>query len=548
MSRAHALALAACLALVAWFWARGERAIAANGPTFDEPVHLAAGYSYWVTGSFQLNREDPPLLKLLWAVPLLFGERPEYPRDVAEATNNDHWHVGTAFVTRAGVPPPELFAGPRRVNLALGCALVLLCGWWAFRLWDSPLAGVCACAFAAHEPTLLALSCVLTTDAGLALFVLLSAYLLWEYAARPSRGLLVACGGALGLALASKFSALAAVLGLFGAAALFVARGGRLALPGADEGAPRGRAFAEFAFRLGLIAGVVLPLAYGVIHFDQWGRGLKFQLTRGAHGDGVMYLHGTLSRAGWPHYFAVLLPLKLPLGLIGAGVLAALTGRADRAPRVALFAVPPLAFFALASLARVDLGARVVLPVIPFVCVLAAGLCANASRSTGFRACGLVFVAWAGVSAVRSDPFPVSYFNEVAGGPRGAMRFVADSNLDWGQGLPALRDYLRAEELDRVYLSYFGTDRPEAYGIRFQPLPTYGRVGDPGGEDVPATAPRHVVVVSANNLLGIYLNDADTFDFLRAKEPVAVLAGSLFVYDLTRDPAALARVRALPRE
>jgi hypothetical protein len=128
------------------------------------------------------------------------------------------------------------------------------------------------------------------------------------------------------------------------------------------------------------------------------------------------------------------------------------------------------------------------------------------------------------------------------------MRFVADSNLDWGQGLPALRDYLRAEEQDRVYLSYFGTDRPEAYGIRFQPLPTYGRVGDPGGEDVPATAPRHVVVVSANNLLGIYLNDADTFDFLRAKEPVAVLAGSLFVYDLTRDPAALARVRALPRQ
>ena len=29
----------ACLALVAWFWQRGERFIAANGPTFDEPAH-----------------------------------------------------------------------------------------------------------------------------------------------------------------------------------------------------------------------------------------------------------------------------------------------------------------------------------------------------------------------------------------------------------------------------------------------------------------------------------------------------------------------------
>jgi hypothetical protein len=557
MSARSLFAVVCCCALVAWFWVRGERAIAANGPTFDEPVHLTAGYSYWVTGSFRLNREDPPLLKLLWAIPLLFGERPEYPHDVAEATNNDHWHVSTAFVARAGVPPPELFAWPRRVNLLIGCCVVLTCAWWAHRLWESRLAGVAACAFAAHEPTLLALSCVLTTDAGLALFVLLSAYLLWEYAARPSRGLLFACGAALGLALASKFSALAAVLGLFAAAALFVLRGGRLALPGAPDDAHRGRAFAEFAFRLGLIAGVVLLLAYGVIHFDQWGRGLKFQLTRGEHGDGTMYLNGALSRRGWLHYFAVLLPLKLPLGLIFAGFLAALTGRADRAPRAALFVVPPLAFFALASLARVDLGARVVLPVLPFVCVLAAGLLTSAQCARGcsphsescptrFARCGIVTcVAWAGISAARSDPYPVAYFNEVAGGPRGAMRFVADSNLDWGQGLPALRDYMRANELDRVYLSYFGTDRPEAYGIRFHPLLTYGRVGAPGGEEIPPRAPRHVVVVSANNLLGIYLRDAEAFAFLRAREPVAVLAGSLFVYDLTRDPAALDRARAL---
>lgn len=544
----RSLALAACVALCGWFWARGERAIAANGPTFDESAHLASGYSYWVTGTFRMNVEHPPLLKLLWAVPLLFGERPEYPHDVAEATNNDHWQVSTAFVARAGVPPPELFAGPRRVNLFLGCALVLLCGWWAFRLWESPLAGACACAFAAHEPTLLALSCVLTTDAGLALFVLLSAYLLWEYAARPSRALLVGCGAAIGLALASKFSALAAVAGLFAAALLFVMRGGRLKLPGADERAHRGRAFAEFAFRLGVIAAVTLVLTYGVIHFAEWGRGLKFQLTRGEHGDGVLYLNGALSRTGWLHYFAVLLPLKLPLGLIGAALLSALSGRADRVPRVALFAVPPLAFFALASLSRVDLGARVVLPVIPFVCVLAAGLATSACCALAGRVLVVSCVAWAGISAARADPYPIAYFNEMVGGPRGALRFVADSNLDWGQGLPALREHMRAHELDRVYLSYFGTDRPEAYGIRFQPLPTYGRVGDPGGEDVPASARRHVVVVSANNLLGIYLRDPDTFALLRAREPVAVLAGSLFVYDLTRDPAALARVRALPRQ
>ena len=45
----------ATLLLVAAFWWQGERFLAANGPTFDEPVHFAAGYSYWATGDFRLN-------------------------------------------------------------------------------------------------------------------------------------------------------------------------------------------------------------------------------------------------------------------------------------------------------------------------------------------------------------------------------------------------------------------------------------------------------------------------------------------------------------
>lgn len=553
-------AVAACLALVAWFWTRGERFMAANGPTFDEGVHLAAGYSYWTTGSFALNREDPPLLKLLWAAPLALGGGPEYPHDVARYTNNDHWHIADALLYGSGRDPRELLTPARRVSLALGCAVVLLAGWWAYRLWGSRLAGVGACAFAASDPNLLALSCVLSTDAGLTLFALLTCYLMWEYAARPSRGLLVGAGVALGLALGSKFSALAVVAGLGAAGTVYALRGGRLALPGAPADAPRGRALAELAFRLGLIALVTLAATYGLVHFDQWGSGLKFQLTRVDHGDGRMYLNGELSRTGWYHYFLVVLALKLPLGLLLALAVAGWSGVARRAPRTAFVLVPPLVFFVLASLARVDLGVRVVLPVLPFLYVLAAGLagpvrvacdragrdCAEAPEKFVNRLFLLVCVAVAGRSAANADPHPLAYFNEIAHGAGGGARFVADSNLDWGQGLPALKEYLDANPAGVVYLSYFGTDRPEAYGIRYRPLPTYGRVGEPGGEPVPAEQPRHVLVVSANNLLGVYLNDPDTFAWLRGREPAAVLTGCLYVFDLTGESDALARVRALP--
>ena len=53
----------------------------ATSPTFDEAVHLTAGYSYWRTGDFRMNRETPPLMKLLWAVPLLVTERPPFRPD-----------------------------------------------------------------------------------------------------------------------------------------------------------------------------------------------------------------------------------------------------------------------------------------------------------------------------------------------------------------------------------------------------------------------------------------------------------------------------------
>jgi hypothetical protein len=260
----------------------------------------------------------------------------------------------------------------------------------------------------------------------------------------------------------------------------------------------------------------------------------------------MMYLNGERSRTGWYHYFLVLLPLKLPLGLIAGVLLACVTRVPARAPRAVFLLLPPLVFLALASYSRVDLGVRVVLPVLPFLYVLAAGLACGACCRLAVGALLAGCVAWAAVSATRADPHPIAYFNELVAGPRGGLRYVADSNVDWGQGLPLLKQYLDAHGIDAVYLSYFGTDRPEAHGIRFQPLPTYGRVGEPGGERIPADAPRHVLVVSANNLLGIYLNDPDTFAWLYTREPTAVLGGCLYVFDLTGEADAIRRVRSLP--
>jgi hypothetical protein len=556
--------------LLGWFWLRGERFIAANGPTFDEGVHLTAGYSYWVTGDFRLNAEDPPLLKLLWALPLVLGDAPKYPVEHAASTTN-HWQIADVWMYGSGASPRSLLDPARRVNLAVGSCLVLLVGWCAYRIWGSKLAGLAASAFAATDPTFLALSCVLSTDVGLAFFAMLSCYLMWEYVGAPSRGLLIATGISLGLMLAAKFSAVGIVVGLGVAGLVYLLLGGILTLPAKEQQRGFGPAL-ELAIRLGVIAVVTVAATYAIISFDQWGKGLKFQLTRGGHGDGVMYLNGELSRRGWFHYFIVTLLLKLPLGLlIAAGVSAAMsisrlsiptliqariasegqTSHTSPALRACIrnrnlwLVVPPLLFFALASYSRVDMGIRVILPVLPFFYLLAGGL-ASTQR---YRPLWLIVLAgclvWNGLVAERTNPREIAYFNELAGTPSRGTSTLADSNLDWGQGLPALKAWLDSTGVDRIYLAYFGTDRPEAYGILYQQLPGYGRVGTTCSETIPANAQRHIVAVSANHLFGLFLNDPNLYAWLRDRVPVTVLDGSIHVFDLTGDPEAIARVRAL---
>lgn len=535
MSRVDAAALLAAAGLVAACWYQGERFLAANGPTFDEGAHLAAGVTSWATGDFRFNPEDPPLMKWWWALPLAAsGPTPS----AAVTAAPDHWHAGNALLFESGVPSADLLTPARRMNLAVGCGVVLLAGWWAYRLWGR-LAGLAATAFAAFDPTLQALSCVLSTDAGLAFFALLTSYLLWEYAGRPSRPLLFATGVSLGLLLSTKFSAVGVVAGLAVAGGWHVLRGGTLALPGVTPTGDRVRPAVDLSLRLGVIAVVAVAATYAFVGFPEWAKGLKFQLARSAAG-GQFYLLGDLSRTGWYHYFLVAVALKLPLGLLAAALLGATTpAKPTRANGWVLLI--PLVFFTLASVSRVDLGVRVVLPAVVFLYVLAGRLAAPGA----YRLPRLVALAgclgWAGVAGWQSAPHQLAYQNELAGG----QLVLADSNRDWGQGLPELKRYMDREGIEAVDLAYFGTDRPEAHGIRYHALPGYGRIGPAGGEPDTGDAGRRVVVVGATHLVGLYLPDPDLYRWLRDRPPAAVLGGCLFVYDLADDPDAVRRLRSL---
>jgi len=90
----------------------------------------------------------------------------------------------------------------------------------------------------------------------------------------------------------------------------------------------------------------------------------------------------------------------------------------------------------------------------------------------------VVLLMWHAGESIAIAPHYLAYFNEISGGPSEGYRHLVDSSLDWGQDLPALKDWLDREGLQGdhhvpVYLSYFGTAWPSYYHIDATSLPGF---------------------------------------------------------------------------
>jgi hypothetical protein len=109
-------------------------------------------------------------------------------------------------------------------------------------------------------------------------------------------------------------------------------------------------------------------------------------------------------------------------------------------------------------------GLRYVLPLAPLGIVWVSGLAEGGRRAHAIAAIGVLGQALAVASV---HPYELSYFNGVAGGPVGGRHVLADSNLDWGQGLKALQRLQRDHpEFNDLTLYYFGDTDPRHYGVK----------------------------------------------------------------------------------
>jgi hypothetical protein len=538
------------LLLLVFFFVQALFFIRANSQTFDEAAHVAAGYSYLATNDFRLNSEHPPLTKLLQALPLYVIYRLPFNPEPQQWQGKHAYAVGYDLLYKSAIDADRILLLSRLPNLLLGGTLIVFIGRWAYRLWGAGAAtlGVTVAAF---DPNLIAHSSLVTNDMGLTLFLFLTLYFLWEYTREPKRRLLAAAGIAAGLALASKFSAILLIPIVAAVIVVSLSVGERADRSHAqtDRAGAHEKIFKAAATLLPVlvVAAVTVLAAYCFQGLNPWLSGLRESLALAEAGRPAFFLGGH-GYEGWWSYFIAAFAIKTPIGsliLIAVAIVLHRFGAPLRRREVIFLMLPPLLFLLAASQSNVNIGLRHILPIYPFLFVAASRLatvrCARGGRlAQGLIAVPLVLTA---LSSLRIAPHQLAYFNEFIGGPEHGYRYLSDSNLDWGQDLKGLKAYMQAEDLPIIYLSYFGTAPPGYYGIRYQFVPgTWPLKWPPPADKVPRDAARKILAISVYNLQDVGAAHDPLFRWLRARQPVAKIGYSIFVYDLTEDAEGLAEL------
>jgi 4-amino-4-deoxy-L-arabinose transferase-like glycosyltransferase len=507
--------------------------------TFDEDLHISTGYSVVATGDLRLVEDHPPLIGLWKSWPLLLSPQVPDPEDVPDWTPGDRrLFVRNEIWWRV---PLDTWVLPARIPIAW---LALVLGAFLFRWasdWFGPRGGLFALALLVFDPNILAHATLATLDLGVTCLIFATLYGLQRLLRRPARTNLVATGVLLGLALSAKISA----------AILLPVSSGLLILWGLRHWRKR-----QLAARLLVYLGVAF-LALWAAHLFDFGtpQGLSFSvpaptfwrsfLRVGKHvaRGNRAYLLGETYEGGRWHYFPVAFALKTPLpALLLLGIACVFVWRRPRRWWRELILVSlPASYFFISVFNSINLGYRHILPILPFIYLFIARLATNTQypiSNTQYPIPKLLIpslltllLLWQAVGTLRIWPHYLTFFNEIAGGPRNGYRYLADSNVDWGQGLKALRDYLEERDWTDVKLSSFTFFiRPELYGVQATPLPPLAAaeaVLPARFNPAPGT-----YVISASTLRGLQLVAPEMYNWFWHREPDDVVANAMLVYQI----------------
>ncbi len=550
-----------------------------HSPTYNEPGHLVAGIYHWQFGRFDLYRVNPPLVHLVAALPVLAGDAEtdwnnyfEYPGARQE------FAIGEDFVAANGERSIWLFTLARWACIPFSLMGGYICYRWSSELYGAG-AGLLAVALWCFSPNILAHAELVTPDVAATSLGVAAGYMFWRWLKSPTWTRAVLAGIALGLAELTKLTwiilfglwplmwavwvfahrrtphsgrtwlsqfaqlGLMVLLGVYllNLAYGFSGTGSRLgsftfassALKG--SGAENGGAPNRFSDTPW--AGLPIPVPSDYL--------LGIDIQKGDFEDfgRPSYLRGRFQERGWWYYYVYAAAVKVPLGtwglVCGAVIYSIATRRCGSTLADTFILLTPavVVFVLVSSQTGFSHHFRYVLPCFPFLFIWTSQVSRvlTAVRWQGVLVGALIL--WSIGSSLWYFPHSLSYFNELAGGPRGGHAHLIHSNIDWGQDLLYLKRWWeKHHKAEPLHLAYYGHFDPASLGMKYTRPPQHSLESQEQEAKLIPLEPGWYAV-SVNYLRGYPRGGfvPGAFTYFQEFEPVATAGYSIYIYLVTEE-------------
>ncbi len=262
------------------------------------------------------------------------------------------------------------------------------------------------------------------------------------------------------------------------------------------------------------------------------------------------YLLGELPVRWHWIYYPVALLIKTPLPLLFMWIMAAALfvregNMLQDRRRISILVFPSVLFIVLVF-SQSRAGWRYFLPAVPLLAVFTGSAMAWLRGRTE-RMVFFGLLGWLAIETIAAHPYHMAYFNELIGGSRNGYRWLDGSNQDWGQDIPSLVKLVDQQKVKpAICLGYWGSNRPEAWGLEYQDVFSAAITNKFREETVnDPRAPREWLVVSAYLRTNRSLRNA--YNWLYDRKPIACVGNTLFVYDISTDEESVRQIGEIYR-
>src|SRR6056297_1562798 len=451
---------------------------AANFPNVDEVAHLTAGIALLSYGDIAYYRVNPPLVRSIAAIPAVMrGDAQFYPWLASEPDSyeRNEFNVGYEHLRLQGIKSHHRFFWPRVFCLPLSICGLVATFYLGKELVDNT-AGLAAAFIWATDPNICSNAATINPDLGATAFGVLVSLSILRFRRHDSRSNALYIAAFSGLSVLTKFSWLSLALSV---PLAMILRGKR------ENRKFFGKAFYTHRFRMiaiwmiatllifnagyafrgvgkslseiplanksektngpnqsvrswlnGLVLQVPLPVP------DEAIRGLSYlDYERGL--ENTSFLAGESKKGTWPHYYAFALFLKTPAATFVLAVAGLVWLSWTRREWIIVFLPQIVLFFALSAAGGFNHHFRYVLPAY-IVIIVGAAICFSRLQKCGnmLRRLGATTIFAAVATGCYSMPFPHSHFTMFVGGSSVGYKWLDFSNIEWGQDLSRLRQYV----------------------------------------------------------------------------------------------------------